>query len=108
MSDKSLIPRERAGRDVDEAVTHYINEHTVQAALGFVDSLENAYAHIGRYPGTGSSRFAHELDLPELRTWPLTRFPYLVFYVERKDHVDVWRVLHTRRDIPALMQEPAG
>ena len=26
---------------------------------------------------------------------PVDRFPYLVFYVERVDHVDVWRVLHT-------------
>jgi toxin ParE1/3/4 len=29
-----------------------------------------------------------------------------VFYVERPDHMDVWRVLHGQRDIPAWMQEP--
>jgi toxin ParE1/3/4 len=29
-----------------------------------------------------------------------------VFYVERHDHIDVWRVLHGQRDIPAWMQEP--
>jgi toxin ParE1/3/4 len=29
-----------------------------------------------------------------------------VFYVERDDHVDVWRILHGQRDIPAWMQEP--
>ena len=29
-----------------------------------------------------------------------------VFYVERDDHIDVWRVLHAQRDIPAWMQEP--
>lgn len=48
----------------------------------------------------------HDLNLPGLRAWPLTRYPYLVFYVERSDHVDVWRVLHAQRDIPAWMQEP--
>jgi toxin ParE1/3/4 len=29
-----------------------------------------------------------------------------VFYVEREDHIDVWRVLHAQRNIPARMQEP--
>ena len=30
----------------------------------------------------------------------------LVFYVERPEHIDVWRVLHGQRDIPAWMQDP--
>lgn len=67
---------------------------------------EKAYGHIGRNPATGSPRHAHELNLPGLRAWPLTRYPHLVFYVERPDHIDVWRVLHGQRDIPAWMQEP--
>jgi toxin ParE1/3/4 len=46
--------------------------------------------------------------LPGLQSWPLTRYPHLVFYVERPDHIDVWRVLHGQRDIPAWMQEAAG
>ena len=32
-------------------------------------------------------------------------FPPLVFYLETKDCIDIWRVLHTARDIPAWMQE---
>jgi toxin ParE1/3/4 len=31
----------------------------------------------------------------------------LVFYIERDDQVDVWRVLHAQRDIPdGLRDEP--
>jgi len=56
----------------------------------------------------GSPRYAFELRLEGLRAWPLRRYPYLVFYVEREDHLDVWRVLHAQRDIPAWMQEPEG
>lgn len=104
MSPKPVIPREQANQDVDDAVTYYVKEHAQHAALRLVDALQDAYAHLGRRAGTGSSRFAHELDIPGLRTWPLTGFPYLVFYVERADHVDVWRVLHTRRDVLALIQ----
>ncbi len=67
--------------------------------------MEQAYGHIGRHPARGSSRYAHELNLPGLRNWPLSKFPCLVFYVENADHVDVWRVLHAERDIPAWMKE---
>lgn len=91
---------------MDEAIEFYLSEGALQAAAGFVDALEQAYAHIGRHPATGSPRYAHELGLPGLRSWALKRYPYLVFYVERPDHVDVWRVLHEDRDIPAWMRGP--
>ena len=108
MSPKRIVPRQRANRDVDEAVDYYLGEAGENAALGFIDALDRAYRHIARHPATGSPRYAHELDLPGLRSWPLKRYPYLVFYVERDDHIDVWRILHIERDIPAWMREPEG
>lgn len=105
MRVKPVVPRERANLDVDEAITHYLSEGAEQAALAFVTALEQAFAHIGQWPGTGSPRYAHELNLPGLRFWPLTGFPYLVFYFEQAEHLDVWRVLHGQRDIPAWMNE---
>ena len=105
MKAKPVVPREQASQDVDEAIVYYLDEDAAQAALGFIDALEQAYTHIARQPATGSPRYAHELNLPGLRSWPLTRYPYLVFYVEQADHIDVWRVLHGQRDIPAWMQE---
>lgn len=105
MKAKAIVPREVARRDVDEAIDHYLGEGAAQAALDFVDALESAYTHIGRQPASGSPRYAHELNLPGLRSWPLTRFPYLIFYFERDDCVDVWRVLHGQRDIPAWMND---
>ncbi|MFM7453253.1 MAG: type II toxin-antitoxin system RelE/ParE family toxin [Cyanobium sp.] len=107
MRAKPVLPREQANQDVEDAVAHYLAEGADTAALGFIDALRNAYRHIDRHPATGSPRYAHELNLPGLRSWPLTRYPYLVFYVERSDHVDVWRVLHGQRDIPARMQHPS-
>lgn len=105
MKSKPVIPRERANRDVDEAIEYYLAGHTQRAALGFISALERAYRHIGRHPDAGSPSYAHELNLPGLRYWPLMRYPHLVFYVERADHIDIWRVLHGHRDIPAWMQE---
>ena len=106
MKTKPVVPREQARQDVEDAVVRYLAEGAGAAALGFIDAVEKAYGQIGRHPATGSPRYAHELNLPGLRSWPLTRYPYLVFYVERSDHVDVWRVLQGQRDIPAWMQDP--
>ncbi|WP_455284765.1 type II toxin-antitoxin system RelE/ParE family toxin [Cupriavidus necator] len=106
MKAKAVIPREQARRDVDEAVAYDIEEEAPSAALGFIDALAKAYAHISRHPATGSPRYAHELNLPGLRCWPLPTYPHLVFYVEHAEHIDVWRVLHGQRDIPAWMRAP--
>ena len=102
MTAKPVVPRELANRDIDDAIAYSLSEGAEQAALGFI---EQAYAHISRHPATGSPRYAHELNLPGLRFWPLAHYPHLVFYVERPEHIDVWRVLHGQRDIPAWMQE---
>lgn len=107
MKTKPVVPREQARQDVEDAVAHYLAEDAEAAALGFIDALDMAYSHIGRHPASGSARYAHELNLPGLRSWPLTRYPYVVFYVERPDHIDVWRVLQGQRDIPAWLHEPA-
>ena len=105
MKLKPIIARAQANHDIDEIIAYYLGESAEQAALGFIDALEDAYAHIARNPATGSLRYAYELNLPDLRFWPLTHYPYLVFYVEQSDHVDVWRVLHSKRDIPAWMAD---
>ena len=107
MKSKALIQRTLALDDIDQAITHYLEQDAAAAALGFVDALEHAYAHVSKHPGTGSPRYAHELGIPELRSWPLSKYPYLVLYVERPDHIDVWRVLHMKRDIPAWMSTEA-
>ncbi|QTN26452.1 type II toxin-antitoxin system RelE/ParE family toxin [Rhodoferax sp. AJA081-3] len=107
MKSKALIQRTLALGDTEQAIAHYLEQDAPTAALGFVDALERAYAHIGKHPATGSPRYAHELGIPELRSWSLHKYPYLVFYVEHEDHIDVWRVLHMKRDIPAWMVDGA-
>ena len=107
MKSKPIVPRNEANQDVDEAIEHYLNESAEQAALGFIDALEKAYAHIALHPATGSPRYAHTLNIPGLRSWTLTRYPYLVFFMEREDHIDVWRVLHGQRDVPVWLVDDA-
>lgn len=98
--------RRRAADDIDAAVAYLRAEAGAEVAASFIDAVEAALAHVGRHPHNGRLRFSYELDIPALRAWPLPRFPYLVFYVERDGELDVWRVLYTRRDIPASLVDP--
>jgi toxin ParE1/3/4 len=102
---KPVVLREQAMRDLDEALAYYIDRGAGQAASRFIDAVEQAFTLLGRHPATGSPRYAHALNLPQLRSWPLRGYPYLVFYVEREGHVDVWRALHCERDIPAWLRK---
>jgi toxin ParE1/3/4 len=104
MKLKPVVLRIRAQRDVEEATDYYRTESGAALAVRFVAALEVTTRATAHPPSAGSPRYAHELNLPGLRTRLLKRFPYLVFYVERDDYIDVWRVLHTKRDIPARMQ----
>lgn len=86
-------------------MAHYVAENAEQAALGFIDELERAYGHISHYSASGSPRYAHELNLPGIRYWSLKNYPYLIFYFDTSDCIDVWRVLHAERDIPSWMRD---
>ncbi len=106
MTAKPVILRALARQDVDEAVSHPLAAGGADIALGLIGALEAAFRHISRHPGSGSPRYGHELNLPGMRSWALKSYPYIVFYMEGHGHIDVWRVLHGRRDIPAWMSEP--
>ncbi|TXH48447.1 MAG: type II toxin-antitoxin system RelE/ParE family toxin [Cellvibrionales bacterium] len=106
MKAKIVVPRALAQQDVQEALAYYQTQAGSALALRFVDALEQAYAHLSLHGGSGSPRYAHELNIPGLRAWALTAFPYTVFYREEAAQIDVWRVLHQQRDLPAWMQTP--
>ena len=106
MNRKPVVLRDRARRDINEAVEHYLAEAGPVVALAFIDALEDTCRPVGDWPARGSLRYADELDIPGLRFQSARRIPYLVFYIEREAEIDVWRVLHARRDIPAWMGKP--
>ena len=89
---------------MDDAIDRYLITAGPDVARRFVDALERSYAHLSRHPGTGSPRYAHALDLPGLRTWPVTRFPYLIFYFDLTTEVRVGRVLHQALDLTSLLE----
>ena len=82
------------------STVEYVIDVGVQKKL----PADGADAAIDELPGIGSPRWAHELNLPGLRSWRIQGYPWLVFYVEAEANVDVWRVLHAKLDIPTWME----
>lgn len=74
-------------------------------ARRWVATREDALRYVEAHPQTRATRCAVQLKLDDLRFWSVSGFPYLVLYVERQQHVDVGRVLHGERDIPAWLGE---
>lgn len=104
-STKPVIQRIQAEQDVEQALDYYLKE-SATLANAFIDDLERAFELIKKNPAIGSPRYAHELNLPNLRGWTLKRFPHIIFYIERPDCLDIWRILHTKMDIPDWMILP--
>lgn len=98
---RTVRVRELAAADLETAIEHYSGEAGRRVALDLIDVVERSIRRIARNPGLGSLRSAHELGIPGLRAVPLHPLPYIMFCVAIDDSVDVWRILHTRRDIPA-------
>ena len=93
----------RAERDIEAALHYYAVEAGEDVALRFISELNAAFEHLASHPQSGTLRWSYELGLPDLRSWSLQRFPYIVFYIGGPSAIDVWRVLHARRDIPASL-----
>ena len=104
MKRKPVELRRGAQRDIDEAVDFYLAQEAHDAARGFVDEIERALEHLSRHPQSGSPRYAQELGLTGLRHWLVSGYPFLIFYQDRGERIDVWRVLHGERDIPAWLR----
>jgi toxin ParE1/3/4 len=107
MTAKPVARRSQAQKDIEQAADHYFAEGGAALELRFVDALQASVTQMATHPGTGSLRHANMLAMPGLRFLRMTKFPCLVFYVEREDEVDIWRVLHEQRDMPQrFWQEP--
>lgn len=103
MIERRVVLTTQARRDIRQATAWYGTEGGALLARRWVDAVEVALRHIGAHPLTGSTRYAMQLTLEALRFWPIDAFPYLLFYIEREQHIEVGRVLHGKRDIPAWL-----
>jgi toxin ParE1/3/4 len=105
MTAKPVVLRQSARDDLRDAVAYYALEAGPRVAKRFVEAYEASYRRLEITPGMGSPRYEHQLGLSGLRNLQLDRFPYLIFYVEYADQVEIWRILHAQSDVAAWIEE---
>jgi toxin ParE1/3/4 len=102
---KPVVTRRAADEDLDLAFGYYLREAGPEIAEAFINEFDRSTSHLSRFPLSGSLRFEHALSIPELRHWPLRRFPYVIFYFDKERSVEIWRVLHGRADMSAWLHD---
>ncbi len=104
MSRKPAIPRQVVTRDIQDILRYYLQPEDGQAlALRFIEAFQTELKHVEEFPAIGSPRLGEQLSLPGLRSIQMPGIPYIVFYEELDQTIDVWRILHARRDLPAYL-----
>jgi toxin ParE1/3/4 len=95
-----LVFSRQAKADIDAIWTYVASESgSAEIADRVADSLNKTLTRLRHSPGIGKNR---EQDLrPGLRSHPSGR--YLIFYRVDAGVVRIVRVLHGRRDIPAIL-----
>jgi toxin ParE1/3/4 len=91
-----------AFRDLQE-IEVYIADHNPVAAEKVIGTIKTTCDMLAHEPQAGRKR--PELD-PRLRSFVVGQ--YVVFYAEQNTSIDIIRILHSRRDIEAIMTGDAA
>lgn len=105
MTGRPALLRPLAHDDIDAILAHCQAEGRPSLAIQFAEGLEAKLRTLATHPDIGSRRYADLLGIPGLRSWPIKKSAYLIFYVDAAGAIEIWRILHGRRDIPALLGE---
>lgn len=105
MSRRRVVTTRRADTDIAAAIDYYANTGAGDAALGFVDALEDATGLLRAHSSIGSPRLEVITGIDGLRGLTLQRYPYVLVDTDDTDAIRIHRVLHTSRDLPAELAD---
>jgi len=84
----------------------FIAQDNPEAAERFIDVAEDTFRFLSDTPGAGCIHQFFIEELRGVRMWPIRGFEkHLVFYREISNGVEIIRVIHGARDIPAIFEE---
>lgn len=105
-ADRVIHKTGLATADITELADYFLAKAGVAVALRFVDHAERAFDRLLANPGIGALVGLDELPYEDIRRWHIDGFGSLmILYREVADGVEIVRVLHTARDIPALLRD---
>jgi toxin ParE1/3/4 len=95
--------RPQALADQQHEARYYRREGGSRLAVRFVNASELALNQIELEPGLGSPELGSKLGIAGLKTWRVAQFPLLWVYFEKRDHLDVVRLLGQRQDVAGIL-----
>ncbi len=105
---KPAVLRPQALLDQQGEVRYYRKQGGARLAVKLAKASNEALDQVEVDPGMGSPTLGKLLGIQGLRTWRVAKFPLLWCYFERKDHLDVVRLLGERQDIATLLGDEFG
>ena len=91
-----------AERDLEE-IWLYINENNTQSANNLIKEFLQKFRMLVDNPNLGKSRSDILLNL---RSFPLKK--YIIFYVPTENGIEIFRVIHSSRNIERLFDDFFG
>lgn len=91
--------------DLDQ-IAAYLQQDSPQSALRFLSSAEETIRFLADQPRIGHVWNPLHPRLKDVRSFPVKGFPkWIVFYRPLEGGIEVIRILHGARDLPAVLEE---
>lgn len=97
-----IIRRERALQDLLEQWSYIATDRGVERADLFIRRVEQRLQTLAEHPHAGTAR---ENIRPRLRSIPVRRYRYIIFFYPLDDGIIISRVLYGGRDIEAIYED---
>lgn len=103
MPPRAIVPHRHAVDDVLDIVDYYREHASTLAAEHVSFEVDQALERLSHHPNIGSPRPEYGLELDGIRSSSLKKIPHLIYYEIQDDHIELWRILHPKRDIAQTM-----
>jgi toxin ParE1/3/4 len=99
--------QEAARTDILGQYQHYLGHYVPAVADRFLDAVNESIDSVVAMPDAGTPKQFDNPRLKGLRTWSVKGFDeFRIYYLISDDLLIVVRVLHGRRDVRSLLEEP--
>lgn len=100
---KKVFIRPKVSLDLDEQAL-FISQTNLKIGLELYAACEETFAILAKMPHMGQPYSTRKKQLNGIRFFPIAGFErHLIFYIPRKDRIEVVRILYATRDIQRIL-----
>jgi toxin ParE1/3/4 len=108
LSLAQVYVRPSARRELDREADYLEDDAGLEVALRFVNAAYDSFEALAQTPKMGAVCDFHKRATRLLRRWPVKGFEnWLIFYLPKRDGVEIVHIIHGARDIENLLGKSA-